>query len=155
MGLEKLFVALIQTAKIAREAVENHRVIGQDLRAAIAALGSRPFYSLPLVPESPAMRQHMSHSTMSIQEYEQRLLGLIDAQVEKATDDELFAGGYLRGHISLATAYAELEGRTLIHDVKSNVLRSLNEAILRGELSEEDQALVLAQWQLLKEQAES
>ncbi|MEW7865373.1 YfcL family protein [Aeromonas diversa] len=92
---------------------------------------------------------------MSIQEYEHKLLGLIDSQVATATDDELFAGGYLRGHISLAVARAELEGKTLVRDVKSYVLRSLNEAILQGELSDEDQAHVMAMWEQLQEHAES
>ncbi|MFM5464156.1 YfcL family protein [Aeromonas simiae] len=92
---------------------------------------------------------------MSIQEYEQKLLALIDHQVASASDDELFAGGYLRGHISLAVARAELEGRNLVRDVKNYVMRSLNEAILQGELSDEDQALVLAMWQQLQQQAEA
>ncbi|ALP40544.1 hypothetical protein WL1483_1125 [Aeromonas schubertii] len=94
-------------------------------------------------------------NSLSIQEYEHKLLGLIDSQVATATDDELFAGGYLRGHISLAVARAELEGKTLVRDVKSYVLRSLNEAILQGELSDEDQAHVMTMWQHLQEQAES
>lgn len=93
--------------------------------------------------------------TISIQEYEQRLLGLIDSQVATASEDDLFAGGYLRGHISLAVARADIEGRNLVRDVKSYVLRSLNEAILQGELSDEDQALVMALWRQLQEQAES
>lgn len=56
---------------------------------------------------------------MTIHEFEHKLLGLIDSMVATATDDELFAGGYLRGHISLAVARAELEGKTLVRDVKS------------------------------------
>ncbi|NMV42294.1 YfcL family protein, partial [Vibrio parahaemolyticus] len=35
-------------------------------------------------------------------EFEEKLLELIDARIETASDDELFAGGYLRGHISLS-----------------------------------------------------
>ena len=49
---------------------------------------------------------------MTIHDFEHKLLGLIDSMVATATDDELFAGGYLRGHISLAVARAELEGKT-------------------------------------------
>ncbi len=41
---------------------------------------------------------------MTIHDFEHKLLGLIDGMVATATDDELFAGGYLRGHISLAVA---------------------------------------------------
>ncbi|WED78488.1 YfcL family protein [Aeromonas allosaccharophila] len=92
---------------------------------------------------------------MTIHDFEHKLLGLIDSMVVTATDDELFAGGYLRGHISLAVARAELEGKTLVRDVKSYVLRSLNEAILQGELSEEDEKLVQAMWIRLQQQAEA
>ncbi|MGH1408918.1 MAG: YfcL family protein [Aeromonas sp.] len=92
---------------------------------------------------------------MTIHDFEHKLLGLIDSMVATATDDELFAGGYLRGHISLAVARAELEGKTLVRDVKSYVLRSLNEAILQGELSEEDEQLVQAMWIRLQQDAEA
>lgn len=92
---------------------------------------------------------------MTIHDFEHKLLGLIDSMVATATDDELFAGGYLRGHISLAVARAELEGKTLVRDVKSYVLRSLNEAILQGELSEEDEILVQAMWSRLQQDAEA
>ncbi|CAJ1787692.1 YfcL family protein [Aeromonas veronii] len=92
---------------------------------------------------------------MTIHDFEHKLLGLIDSMVATATDDELFAGGYLRGHISLAVARAELEGKTLVRDVKSYVLRSLNEAILQGELSEEDEKLVQAMWSRLQQDVEA
>lgn len=92
---------------------------------------------------------------MTIHDFEHKLLGLIDSMVATATDDELFAGGYLRGHISLAVARAELEGKTLVRDVKSYVLRSLNEAILQGELSEQDEVLVQEMWKRLQAQAEA
>jgi hypothetical protein len=68
---------------------------------------------------------------MTIHDFEHKLLGLIDGMVATASDDELFAGA-ICGHISLAVARAELEGKTLVRDVKSYVLRSLNEAILQG-----------------------
>ena len=92
---------------------------------------------------------------MAIHDFEHRLLGLIDNMVATATEDELFAGGYLRGHISLAVARAELEGKTLVRDIKSYELRSLNEAILQGELSEEDEKLVQIMWIRLQRDAEA
>lgn len=92
---------------------------------------------------------------MTIHDFEHKLLGLIDAMVATASEDELFAGSYLRGHISLAVARAELEGKTLVRDVKSYVLRSLNEAILQGELSEQDEVLVQEMWKRLQAQAEA
>ena len=39
-----------------------------------------------------------------IAEFESRILALIDNMVDHASDDELFAGGYLRGHLTLAVA---------------------------------------------------
>ena len=92
---------------------------------------------------------------MTIHDFEHKLLGLIDTMVATASEDDLFAGGYLRGHISLAVARAELEGKTLVRDVKSHVLRSLNEAILQGELSEQDEVLVQDMWRRLQQQAEA
>ncbi|MCT7656385.1 YfcL family protein [Oceanimonas sp. NS1] len=38
-----------------------------------------------------------------------------------ATNDQLFAGGYLRGHITLAVAQSELAGRNHVRDVKARV----------------------------------
>ena len=35
-------------------------------------------------------------------EFESRILALIDEMVDHASDDELFASGYLRGHLTLA-----------------------------------------------------
>ncbi len=45
-----------------------------------------------------------------IVEFEARILALIDDQVEYASDDELFAAGYLRGHLTLAVAEVEDQG---------------------------------------------
>ena len=59
------------------------------------------------------------------------------------------------GVVGLAVARAELEGKTLVRDVKSYVLRSLNEAILQGELSEQDEVLVQEMWKRLQQQAEA
>ena len=92
---------------------------------------------------------------MTIHDFEHKLLGLIDAMVATASEDELFAGGCRRRHISLAVASAELEGKTLVRDVKSYVLRRLNEAILQGELSEQDEVLVQEMWKRLQQQAEA
>lgn len=39
-----------------------------------------------------------------IAEFESRILALIDGMVDYASDDELFASGYLRGHLTLAIA---------------------------------------------------
>ena len=52
-----------------------------------------------------------------ILEYETDLLALIDNMVSTASDDDLFASGYLRGHISLAVADCEQQGVTEIAQV--------------------------------------
>ena len=88
-----------------------------------------------------------------IAEFESRILALIDDMVEHASDDELFASGYLRGHLTLAVA--ELEG-TEDHSaeaVYSSVTRSLEKAIGAGELSPRDQALVKEMWDALFQKA--
>ena len=67
-----------------------------------------------------------------------------DDLVIKATDDELFAGGYLRGHFDLAVGYAEVEQLTIsIEQLNETVEQSLVKAYRNGELNEEDKALVV------------
>ncbi|WP_417614879.1 YfcL family protein [Oceanisphaera sp.] len=83
---------------------------------------------------------------MNIFEFEQQLLSEIDSNIATATDDQLFAGGYLRGHITLSVAQCEIDGRNHVRDVKTRVNHSLNQAILSGELNEQDQKLVLSFW---------
>ena len=41
--------------------------------------------------------------------------------VEHASDDELFAGGYLRGHLTLAVAEAEEQGEHTAEALKAQV----------------------------------
>lgn len=80
-------------------------------------------------------------------ELEEKLLETIDQTVTSASEDELFAGGYLRGHISLSAADCELEG---IHDIeifKQRIQISLDQA--RSELTPADQAIVADMWQSL------
>lgn len=86
---------------------------------------------------------------MNIFEFERLLLAEIDSNVAHCSEDQLFAGGYLRGHITLAVAQSEIAGRTHIKDVKARVKTSLNQAILSGELNDKDQKLVLGFWQQL------
>lgn len=83
---------------------------------------------------------------MNIFEFERLLLAEIDDNIATATDDQLFAGGYLRGHITLSVASCDIDGRTHLRDVKARVNRSLHDAIMAGELNEQDQALVEGFW---------
>ena len=85
--------------------------------------------------------------------FEQRVLALIDEMVEHGTDDELFAGGYLRGHLTLAVADAEADGVSSLSELAQRVNASLDAAIAKGELSPPDQVLVRNLWQQLYQQA--
>ncbi|MGR5146664.1 YfcL family protein [Photobacterium alginatilyticum] len=84
-----------------------------------------------------------------IQQYEEKLLNLIDTMVETASDDELFAGGYLRGHISLSAANCEMDGISSIQAMNSAVEESLVEA--QSELTPADQLIVKAMWEQLQQ----
>ncbi|MCM0147589.1 YfcL family protein [Photobacterium galatheae] len=86
-----------------------------------------------------------------IQQYEEKLLTLIDQMVETASDDELFAGGYLRGHISLSAAECERDGLVSTEAMNQAVSESLKGA--QSELNPADQLLVKSLWQQLQESA--
>ncbi|MGF1719678.1 YfcL family protein [Vibrio kyushuensis] len=77
-------------------------------------------------------------------EFEEKLLELIDARIETASDDELFAGGYLRGHISLSVASCEEEGIEDLVEVKKRIEKSLADA--RSELTPADTVIVNDLW---------
>lgn len=84
-----------------------------------------------------------------IADFETRILALIDDMVEHASDDELFAGGYLRGHLTLAVAELEADGEHTPVALKDAVQHSLDKAIKAGELSPPDQILVNNMWESL------
>ncbi|MEZ8099976.1 YfcL family protein [Vibrio bivalvicida] len=77
-------------------------------------------------------------------EFEEQLLELIDARISSASDDELFAGGYLRGHISLSAAACEEEGINDIEKLKERIQISLDDA--RSELTPADRTIVNDLW---------
>lgn len=83
-----------------------------------------------------------------IVEYEEKWLEMIDTSVESASDDELFAGGYLRGHISLSAADCEAEGIDDLSLFKNKVEQSLEAA--RSELAPADRIIVADLWNQLK-----
>jgi len=91
---------------------------------------------------------------MIIAEFESRILGFIDDMVEHASDDELFAGGYLRGHLTLAVSELENDAEASHQALQQQVNLSLEKAINAGELSPRDQALVLAMWDSLYTRAQ-
>ncbi|MEZ9502645.1 YfcL family protein [Vibrio sp. 10N.286.51.B11] len=83
-------------------------------------------------------------------EFEEKLLEVIDARIENASDDELFAGGYLRGHISLSVASCEEEGIEDVAEVKARIEQSLDDA--RSELTPADRTIVSDLWVELQNQ---
>ncbi|MBV1838992.1 YfcL family protein [Photobacterium ganghwense] len=87
-----------------------------------------------------------------IQQYEEKLLSLIDEMVETASDDELFAGGYIRGHISLSAAQCEQEEQFSVDAMNTKVDESI--ATAQSELSPVDQVIVKQMWENLKMSAE-
>ncbi|MEZ8019368.1 YfcL family protein [Vibrio splendidus] len=84
-------------------------------------------------------------------EFEEKLLEVIDARIENASDDELFAGGYLRGHISLSVASCEEDGIEDVAEVKVRIEKSLDDA--RSELTPADRTIVNDLWVELQNQA--
>ncbi|GKW01233.1 YfcL family protein [Pectobacterium carotovorum] len=90
-----------------------------------------------------------------IAEFETRILALIDDMVEHASDDELFAGGYLRGHLTVSVAEAEENGEQTLEALHVRVSDSINHAIKNGELSPPDQVLVNGMWERLFQQAQN
>ncbi|ORT49404.1 hypothetical protein ST37_13430 [Vibrio sp. qd031] len=85
-----------------------------------------------------------------ILDFEEQLLNQIDQRVDNASDDELFAGGYLRGHISLAVSECEEQGVDSVDELKNKVAASLNAA--RSELTPADRVIVDDLWNDLVEQ---
>lgn len=86
-------------------------------------------------------------------ELETRILTQIDNNVDDASQDELFAGGYLRGHLTLAIAELETENKNNIEALSERVEASIDKAIKEGELSPPDQRLILNTWRMLLENA--
>ncbi|MCH8536841.1 MAG: YfcL family protein [Alkalimonas sp.] len=78
--------------------------------------------------------------------------GYLDQMIPTATDDELFAAGYLRGHFDLAVGTLEVAAAPFAKpEVLAQVNDSLSQAIANGELSEPDQLLVQQLWQQLQQ----
>jgi len=88
-----------------------------------------------------------------ITDLEQHILDNIDKTVEHGSDDELFAGGYLRGHLTLAVAELDAQQVSDPQALKVQVEHSIAEAIKAGELSPPDQRLVNQLWDDLYHQA--
>lgn len=79
---------------------------------------------------------------------------LFDALVPLASDDELFASGYLRGHFDLAVGTLQVDDVPFTApDIIQQVNFTLRQAIVNGELTEQDQQHVDAIWQRIQQLA--
>jgi hypothetical protein len=86
----------------------------------------------------------------SIDQYIDRLSTFFDQAVQSASDDELFAQGYLRGHVDLAIGQLQVLAEPFaISDIVDRVNASLAGAVAGGELNEQDKTLVFSIWQQL------
>lgn len=66
-----------------------------------------------------------------------------DQYVVNGTDDELFASGYLRGHVDLVIGDALVKQEVLSkNDVVERITQSVNTAIKNGELQQGDVTMV-------------
>ena len=76
----------------------------------------------------------------------------LDKLIETASDDELFASGYLRGHFDLQVGYAQVEGEDIsIDQLNEKIEKSLVKAYRNGELTDEDRDHVVEIWEKVKE----
>ena len=67
------------------------------------------------------------------------------------SDDELFASGYLRGHVDLAVGQLQLTEQAFsVDDIMTAVDASLAVAIENGELNHSDELLVQSIWQKIQ-----
>ncbi|WP_339058127.1 YfcL family protein [Candidatus Regiella endosymbiont of Tuberolachnus salignus] len=89
-----------------------------------------------------------------LEKFETRILAQIDDMVEYADTDNLFASGYLCGHVTLAVAQAKEHGEHSVEQLHIRVKRSLEKAVKAGELSPPDQRLVFNMWHYLLHQAQ-
>ena len=91
-------------------------------------------------------------TAVSAEPFIEAAANLFDALVPVASDDELFASGYLRGHFDLAVGTLEVAAQPFsAADVVQQVNDTLHQAIANGELSQQDQQHVNAIWQRLQQ----
>lgn len=80
----------------------------------------------------------------------QQAADFFDELVPVATDDQLFAAGYLRGHVDLVVGTLQLTEQPFsVATVVEQVEQSLLAAIEKGELNTSDEQHVRTVWQQL------
>ncbi|MAA96502.1 MULTISPECIES: YfcL family protein [unclassified Arsukibacterium] len=82
------------------------------------------------------------------EQYIDTVADFFDGLIPQATDDQLFAAGYLRGHFDLAVGSLEVAAEPFNKpQLCIWVEQSLAKAIASGELASDDQAHVEQLWQ--------
>lgn len=93
-----------------------------------------------------------SNTVDNTETYIDNVAHYFDQLVPIATDDELFASGYLRGHFDLAVGTLQISGEPFqTHDLVQQVSSSLQQAIAKGELGATDQLTVQTLWQQVQQ----
>ncbi|MDX3775231.1 YfcL family protein [Chromatiaceae bacterium AAb-1] len=94
------------------------------------------------------MKSEMNELQQKPEIYINGVAAYFDQLVPVATDDQLFASGYLRGHFDLAVGSLEVTGDDFEkNDILQQVEQSLQQAIDNGELTPDDQQIVGELWQ--------
>ncbi len=87
---------------------------------------------------------------LDLEQLSEQAQAFLDQFIATGTDDELFASGYLRGHIDLIIGSAIVNNETVTNDeVIEGVVGSIDKAIKSGELEQNDVEIVnriLNQW---------
>lgn len=77
-----------------------------------------------------------------------QMANYFDNSVAHLSDDELFASGYLRGHVDLAIGQLQLTEQLFsAAEIVTAVDASLAAAVAQGELNSSDELLVRTIWQ--------
>jgi len=71
----------------------------------------------------------------------------LDGFVEQGTSEQHFSAEYLLSHISCAVAICENRGKIFPHDIRFQIVNSLQNALGSNELTEKKQAQVLSMWE--------
>ncbi|TKB49844.1 YfcL family protein [Ferrimonas sediminicola] len=82
-----------------------------------------------------------------LEQIEQQANQWMTEMVEQGSDDQVFASGYLQGHLALSLSTLEESGGELLSCLAQDMLVRLDEA--SSELAPEDLALVHNAWQQL------
>lgn len=84
----------------------------------------------------------------------QAIADYFDQSVATASDDQLFAAGYLRGHVDLAVGTLQLSTAEFSQaELMQQVEQSLQQAMTAGELTPTDESLVRQIWTELQQLA--